>query len=114
MEQLTKYKAVATSQEAVQNQNEPQLRDENAFFFSSRRRHTSSYGDWSSDVCSPDLVDRSLNGVFVNGTRVDGRTLDDGDEIIVGRYRLVFVSIPGNEADVLGGGSHDTRLHSVG
>src|SRR5437867_2503950 len=24
------------------------------FFFSSRRRHTSSYGDWSSDVCSSD------------------------------------------------------------
>src|SRR5207248_6005096 len=23
---------------------------------SSRRRHTSSYGDWSSDVCSSDLV----------------------------------------------------------
>src|SRR5207248_3518580 len=27
-----------------------------AFFFSSRRRHTSSYGDWSSDVCSSDLL----------------------------------------------------------
>src|SRR2546421_13091645 len=30
MEQLTKNQAVATSQEAVQNQNEPQLRDEHA------------------------------------------------------------------------------------
>src|SRR2546426_11144069 len=30
MEQLTKNQAIATSQEAVQNQNEPQLRDENA------------------------------------------------------------------------------------
>src|SRR2546430_15775876 len=30
MEQLTKNQAVATPQEAVQNQNEPQLRDENA------------------------------------------------------------------------------------
>src|SRR2546428_10938267 len=30
MEQLTKNQAVANSQEAVQNQNEPQLRDENA------------------------------------------------------------------------------------
>src|SRR3546814_7557412 len=30
MEQLTKSQAVATSPEAVQNQNEPQLRDENA------------------------------------------------------------------------------------
>src|SRR6266516_1891056 len=27
----------------------------NFFFFSSRRRHTISYGDWSSDVCSSDL-----------------------------------------------------------
>src|SRR5437867_11378021 len=26
-----------------------------SFFFSSRRRHTRSYGDWSSDVCSSDL-----------------------------------------------------------
>src|SRR5207248_7777906 len=28
------------------------------FFFSSRRRHTRSYGDWSSDVCSSDLSTR--------------------------------------------------------
>src|SRR5207249_6586123 len=28
----------------------------NAFFFSSRRRHTRSKRDWSSDVCSSDLV----------------------------------------------------------
>jgi pSer/pThr/pTyr-binding forkhead associated (FHA) protein len=40
------------------------------------------------------LDDRSLNGVFVNGTRVEGRVLHDGDEIIVGRYRLAFISIP--------------------
>src|SRR5437867_7879087 len=29
------------------------------FFFSSRRRHTRSYGDWSSDVCSSDLLGRA-------------------------------------------------------
>src|SRR2546426_2647106 len=28
------------------------------FFFSSRRRHTRLQGDWSSDVCSSDLVVR--------------------------------------------------------
>jgi FHA domain-containing protein/zinc ribbon family protein len=44
------------------------------------------------------LDDRSLNGVFVNGARVDGKTLADGDEIIVGRYRLCFLSI--HPADV--------------
>ncbi len=44
------------------------------------------------------LDDRSLNGVFVNGARVEGRALEDGDEIIVGRYRLMFVRVLG-EAD---------------
>src|SRR5207248_5711403 len=29
-----------------------------ACVFSSRRRHTRSYGDWSSDVCSSDLGSR--------------------------------------------------------
>src|SRR5256885_9572469 len=29
------------------------------FFFSSRRRHTRLQGDWSSDVCSSDLVSRT-------------------------------------------------------
>ena len=37
------------------------------------------------------LDDRSLNGVFVNGERVEWRVLNDGDEIVVGRYRLHFV-----------------------
>src|SRR5437879_13601190 len=27
------------------------------FFFSSRRRHTRYIGDWSSDVCSSDLIE---------------------------------------------------------
>jgi hypothetical protein len=48
-------------------------------------------------VRSPDgvrlLDDRSLNGVYVNGARIDGRVLQDGDEIIVGRYRLTFLSV---------------------
>jgi FHA domain-containing protein/zinc ribbon family protein len=39
------------------------------------------------------LDDRSLNGVFVNGSRVEGKALQDGDEIIVGRYRLVFLRV---------------------
>src|SRR5205807_3136821 len=31
------------------------------FFFSSRRRHTRLQGDWSSDVCSSDLVATGLS-----------------------------------------------------
>jgi hypothetical protein len=45
------------------------------------------------------LDDRSLNGVFVNGSRVEGKTLKDGDEIIVGRYRLMFLSVANSEAN---------------
>jgi predicted nucleic acid-binding Zn-ribbon protein len=40
------------------------------------------------------LDDRSLNGVFVNGSRIEWKVLQDGDEILVGRYRLRFLSIP--------------------
>src|SRR5207245_3671725 len=32
------------------------------FFFSSRRRHTRCYRDWSSDVCSSDLLYRDRLG----------------------------------------------------
>src|SRR5437764_993518 len=31
------------------------------FFFSSRRRHTRYIGDWSSDVCSSDLLSREIS-----------------------------------------------------
>jgi hypothetical protein len=40
------------------------------------------------------LDDRSLNGVFVNGERVEWSTLADGDEIVIGRHHLHFVDIP--------------------
>ncbi len=36
------------------------------------------------------LDDRSLNGVFVNGERTVSQTLEDGDEIVIGRYRLRY------------------------
>jgi len=39
------------------------------------------------------LDDRSLNGVFVNGERVEWSALSDGDEILVGRYRLHFLRV---------------------
>lgn len=57
------------------------------------------------------LDDRSLNGVFVNGARIEGRALADGDEIIVGRYRLSFLSV-GSEAAV-GAGAGSGALHST-
>src|SRR2546425_319715 len=64
MEQLTKNQAVATSQEAVQNQNEPQLRDENA------------HNDKS--------VHGVLNPTYQAGLRRDARHRDIG---VVGKER---------------------------
>jgi FHA domain/Zinc-ribbon containing domain len=54
------------------------------------------------------LDDRSLNGVFVNGARVEGRTLEDGDEILVGRYRLSFLTVTSEPGLVPAAGARDT------
>src|SRR5256885_10609956 len=40
-----------------------------SFFFSSRRRHTRLQGDWSSDVCSSDLV--LINAAVDSRTGID-------------------------------------------
>src|SRR5260221_5901133 len=46
------------------------------FFFSSRRRHTRSLCDWSSDVCSSDLYrDMAIIPVLVGGAAIP--SLDD-------------------------------------
>lgn len=37
------------------------------------------------------LDDRSLNGVYVNGRRVEWSPLADGDQIVVGRHTLIFL-----------------------
>ena len=57
-------------------------------------------------VIEPDgvrlLDDRSLNGVFVNGERVDSQVLADGDEVVIGRYRLRFADLSTLPADAAG------------
>src|SRR5438876_9567991 len=40
------------------------------FFFSSRRRHTRWTGDWSSDVCSSDLMERRDALIAANHVRL--------------------------------------------
>ena len=59
------------------------------------------------------LDDRSLNGVFVNGSRVDGKALSDGDEIIIGRYRLSFLSVAETE-EGLASEPRTSSLHTIG
>ena len=39
------------------------------------------------------LDDRSLNGVFLNGERVDWHELDDGDQIDIGAFNLFFMQV---------------------
>src|SRR5205085_4107518 len=45
------------------------------FFFSSRRRHTRFDCDWSSDVCSSDLGQRSAGLLLVLAHRSSGKPI---------------------------------------
>src|SRR5262249_61918626 len=62
------------------------------FFFSSRRRHTRLVSDWSSDVCSSDLLCRRHNRHRIVCARADDdrhvgkrRLLDGPVELEIGR-----------------------------
>ena len=64
------------------------------------RRHALVYRDEDGAKV---LDDRSLNGVFHNGERVELSALEDGDTVAVGRFTLHFISLSGP-----GGGSQVT------
>jgi hypothetical protein len=44
------------------------------------------------------LDDRSLNGVFLNGDRVDWHQMADGDRVTIGRFDLHYVCLTGPAA----------------
>jgi hypothetical protein len=44
------------------------------------------------------LDDRSLNGVFLNGERIEWHELCDGDEVVIGRFRLYFIDLTADAA----------------
>src|SRR5687768_17737395 len=55
------------------------------FFFSSRRRHTRCSRDWSSDVCSSDLVVATgsrVKGLPQAGLELNGKTIISSDEAL--------------------------------
>ncbi len=64
------------------------------------RRHALLYRDAAGARM---LDDRSLNGVFRNGDRVELAELEDGDEIAVGRFRLFFVSLAAEREEAAAG-----------
>src|SRR3712207_9110513 len=50
------------------------------FFFSGRRRHTRYWRDWSSDVCSSDLLGDGQDGVDGQTLAPERERLGDGGE----------------------------------
>src|SRR5437588_2365073 len=60
------------------------------FFFSSRRRHTRSLCDWSSDVCSSDLADQTVNEDAGAQTAAAWATLVKADPVNENGQTLTF------------------------
>jgi pSer/pThr/pTyr-binding forkhead associated (FHA) protein len=54
------------------------------------RRHAQIIGDSATQFRIDDQG--SLNGTYVNRRRIDSQRLEDGDEIQIGKYRLIFLS----------------------
>src|SRR5205809_265222 len=98
MEQLTKNQAVATSQEAVQNQNEPQLRDENAHNDKSVHGvlNPTYQAGLRRDAVQPDIEaerkkrDEIEAGKSYCSRRFGGATCDDKSAQIYARLMLVL------------------------
>src|SRR5690349_24584087 len=66
------------------------------FFFSSRRRHTRSLRDWSSDVCSSDLYEILI--------------IDDNDD--AARSLATMLELLGHQTKVANTGTEGVRLFS--
>src|SRR5437867_9101692 len=64
------------------------------FFFSSRRRHTRSYGDWSSDVCSSDLEQARIRVQQLSNKAIRGCV------VLTGRCRDIEIDIDTLHADI--------------
>ncbi len=56
------------------------------------------------------LDDRSLNGIFLNGERVDLAELADGDEITIGRFTLFFLREHEEQEEPAGSPAPSTAL----
>src|SRR6476620_12305503 len=78
------------------------------FFFSSRRRHTRYWRDWSSDVCSSDLAVSIVEHPFEPGVLVPPHLHTREDEFsIVTEGEIGFRS--GDREVVLGPGGYITK-----
>src|SRR2546422_5719649 len=75
------------------------------FFFSSRRRHTRCSRDWSSDVCSSDLLVETVSGTdakFFQATQVvdEARHTEVIDRYLRDKLGGLTYPMPQNERDL--------------
>src|SRR5206468_8463148 len=59
------------------------------FFFSSRRRHTRSDRDWSSDVCSSDLVFQRSSQSGLSSRLINWKRMPVGPPAVCGRIASI-------------------------
>src|SRR5699024_12204169 len=65
------------------------------FFFSSRRRHTRSKRDWSSDVCSSDLLfDKKLEHICKGISNFLSKRVHDYKVSVIMYQYLLFYNLP--------------------
>src|SRR6266850_5483063 len=76
------------------------------FFFSSRRRHTRLQGDWSSDVCSSDLLlAGSPQAIQQDPARTGWEAIQRGDgEKAASAFRQVLAANPRDARALTGAG----------
>src|SRR3712207_3097661 len=86
------------------------------FFFSSRRRHTRYWRDWSSDVCSSDLGDGTVirKDVFLNCYRIQAGVVQTGPvtlgkDVVVGETSVLDIATSMGDGAQLG---HASSLHA--
>src|SRR5438132_11012438 len=87
------------------------------FFFSSRRRHTRSLCDWSSDVCSSDLVDTAellFEDCLVPAANLVGGVEGHGFKHVMSGLETGRINIAARAVGVAQAAYDDTLAHLAG
>src|SRR5205809_5748780 len=86
------------------------------FFFSSRRRHTRCSRDWSSDVCSSDLMEASGAGACMGHTGVKPGTVrpDPSQPLILVYCSLALVQCTTTRGELATGRRPSRHILEIG
>src|SRR3989475_9050424 len=66
------------------------------FFFSSRRRHTRFDCDWSSDVCSSDLIIAPISGLIERTKFYEGRLISAQTDLLTVIHQVDPMNVVGS------------------